>query len=81
MIKGKAGIVYVLLVKLQTLEYYNLLIEKNIVPPNWHTYKLIYEYYILQRQTLKGKVLIDKIIERFYISPSSIYAIIKKMEE
>jgi len=78
--KGKPGIIYNLLVKLQTLEYYNLLIDKKIVPSNWHTYKLIYEYYIEQRQTLKGKVLITKIVDHFYISPRSVYAIIEKME-
>ena len=80
MVKGRPGIIYKLLVKVQQLDYYPQLIEKKIIPSNWISYKLVYEYYIERRELLKGKALIDEVINRFYISESSVYDIVKKME-
>jgi len=71
---------YELITKLEKLDYFNDLLKQGIVPINWTTYKQIYEFYCVEKQKEKGKQLITNVCEKFRLSESSVYEIIKKMK-
>jgi DNA-binding MarR family transcriptional regulator len=72
---------YELIAKLSQLDYFKDLLKQGIIPLNWTNYKQIYEFYQEEKQHTKGKQLITNVCEKFKISESSVYAIVKKMEE
>jgi len=72
---------YELIAKLSQLDYFKDLLKQGIVPVNWTNYKQIYEFYQQEKQHAKGKQLVTNVCEKFKISESSVYAIIKKMED
>ena len=72
---------YELIAKLSQLDYFKDLLKQGIIPLNWTNYKQIYEFYQEEKQYAKGKQLITNVCEKFKISESSVYAIVKKMEE
>lgn len=74
------GITYQLISKLEKLDYFNELLSNGIIPTNWATYKEIYEFYLIEKETEKGKQLITNVAEKFNISDRSVYLIVQKME-
>ena len=71
---------YELISKLEKLDYFHDLLRQGILPSNWSTYKTIYDYYLEEKENLKGKQLITTVADKFNISDRSVYLIIQKME-
>lgn len=76
------------LLKLEKLPYFNLLLQRGLVPINWMDYKVIYEFYLDQVENLrrdgftapKAKRTANTITaDEYSISESSVYKIIQKM--
>ena len=74
------GVTYNLISKLEKLPYFNELLMQGILPLNWKNYKEIYEFYLIEKETEKGKQLITNVAENFNISERSVYLIVQKME-
>lgn len=80
---------YKLIEKLQQLDYFNDLLRRGVIPANWLDYKMIYEYYCAELETLRLDKWKTKSVERqakhntaekFSISERSVYLIIQKMK-
>ena len=71
---------YSLITKLEKLPYFKDLLKQGVVPFNWTTYKNVYEFYLKEKETEKGKQLVTNVAEKFKISERSVYLIVKKME-
>lgn len=74
------GITYELISKLEKLPYFNKLLMQGILPTNWKNYKDIYEFYLVEKKSEKGKQLITNVAEKYKISERSVYLIVQKME-
>ncbi len=72
---------YELINKLEKLDYFNDLLKSGLVPLNWLDYKLIYEFYQVQRtkEKLKKQALTNT-ADEFNVSERTVYLIIQKMK-
>ncbi len=73
------GVTYDLISKLEKLEYFPQLLKSGIIPINWVDYKVIYEFYLKEREKQKGKQLITNVAEEFNVSDRTVYLIVQKM--
>lgn len=73
-------VVHELIKKLEELDYFPELLKSGIIPMNWVDYKVIYEFYLSEKQKTKGKQLITNVAEEFSISERGVYLIVQKMK-
>lgn len=72
---------YDLINKLEDLPYFNDLLKSGLVPVNWLDYKLIYEFYRVQRAKEKfKKQALTNTADEFNVSERTVYLIIQKMK-
>lgn len=80
---------YELIEKLERLPFFNALLKSGIVAINWIDYKVIYEFYTIERDRLEAKGFskaksrgsaVTTTADEYNISERNVYLIIKKME-
>ncbi len=72
---------YDLIEKLEKLDYFNDLLKSGIVPLNWLDYKVIFEFYKVERSREKfKKQALTNTADEFNVSERTVYLIIQKMK-
>lgn len=80
---------YELITELEKLDYFPSLLKRGIIPVNWIDYKVIYEFYLKELDSLKVKGSASPKIKRqaksntaeeFSVSEVQVYRIIQKMK-
>lgn len=79
---------YEIFKKLETLPFFNRLLTDGIIPVHLLDYKVIYEFYINELETLKRErwtknrkgQAIQSTMDEYSISKSTVYEIVKMMK-
>lgn len=73
--------VYDLINKLEKLDYFNELLKSGLIPVNWLDYKVIFEFYQVERKKEKlRKQALTNTADEFGVSERTVYLIIQKMK-
>lgn len=81
-------VAYELIQKLEQLDYFDQLLKGGIIPMHLIDYKMIYEFYVNELNTLKKirwvkntkRQAIENTAGEYNISERTVYEIIKKMK-